>query len=981
MKRNIIYIVCTCVCMLFGWIACVDDNIRDFGDIPEGEAVISAVVDAKALMPALESRAVHGNTIKKIETLWVLAYNADGKLVKTYTGEELLLKRETEVTHTGENVAEAATTRVTFQLKIPYGYYRMYAVANVDLYDPKYEEAISTVEGLKGISFAWGSKVAENNQMFGYFTPEGVLSDDTEMIRIDRRGMTFQAKIRRLASKVTVAFDGTMLHEGVYVYIKSAEIKDIPVSCFLGNENSVTSEEGLIEKGDAIQYVLAGTPYNENYPVRITKGRPYYPHNEAYEKDFHSETEPSLFFYENMQGTGKNKKQNPEEMGKKVKGDKGYKDDKPFGTYVEVKAYYHSKNPERMGMGEITYRFMLGKDIVSDFNAERNHHYKLTLKFKNYANDVDWHIDYEEKKPELFVPDIYYISPLYNHSMMLPIKVNAGDYTLVKLEAQIDTNSWAPWQGANADYYYQMDPYKGGPLKNHTGFLSLTKNTDRIFAGPRETQYAYSNNYMDEDLKTYYTNKKQGSRVYYNGTVKEGESGTEAEGKYIAKKGEGENVWNFQFPMYTRAKQLIIKSGYTGSNPYELYRRRSVVKFTATLQAQDGSKITLSKHCPVVQERRMVNPTGIWRKHDNAASFHVELKCLNAASGFIPFTSEGAWRAYRLVGDAAVSVSGSNMNKDTVRGSTGSHIDFNIDFSGTIGAKQNRFAIIQVDYHDYSCQHLIFVRQGEEPVAMVNGGVRWYTWNMRTRGVFATSPCEEGSLFRWGTDYPIDVKSNFDDGFQANASTQFYIAEGGTRTWDNITPATGVNFSLPTFGNNIRVANYDDFYALYKVENGLDNGYGVLYGNEATETQNGEKGAYGYTRYSDPTYGMRGCFVYDIRDGKHIFFPVGASGYGRRQHNSGGKKAVLRYGGPTGTLGKNTSEKAPLLWDLYRRKGAIYWLRTCVKGYKGNLTDGWDFNYFSFDFNLIDKKEWNGNNGTSEDKTLDAAFLRAVRTD
>ncbi|MDE7375155.1 MAG: hypothetical protein K2M86_07555, partial [Odoribacter sp.] len=344
---------------------------------------------------------------------------------------------------------------------------------------------IKTVEGLKGIAFQWSNDVAKNNQMFGYFTPEGVSSDDTEMIRIDRRGMTFQARVRRLASKVTIAFDGSMLHDGVFVYIKSAEIRDIPKSCLLGNANSVTSEEGLIEIGDTIQYAKPGTAYNEDYPVRITKGRPYYPCNDAYEKNFHSETERALFFYENMQGKSEgedNKKQNPAAMGKKKKGEKGYKDDKPYGTYIEVKAYYISKNPEKMGMGEIVYRFMLGKDIETDFNAERNHHYKLTLKFKNYANDVDWHIEYEEKKPEMFVPDVYYISPLYNHSMMLPIKVNTGDYKLLKLEAEIKINSWAPWEAALDDYYNQVDPYlHPGTLKNYTGFLSLTKSTKRVY--------------------------------------------------------------------------------------------------------------------------------------------------------------------------------------------------------------------------------------------------------------------------------------------------------------------------------------------------------------------------------------------------------------------------------------------------------------------------------------------------------------------
>ena len=970
MKRNVLYsAVCVYISMLLGLTACMDDEIRPFDDVPEGETIINAVMNFKALTPALATRATAGDAIKEIETLWVLAYDKDGKL-RTFTGDDLLNREDSYVDHSGENIAESRTPQVKFQLKIPYGIYYMYAVANVDL--SQYQEDIETIEGLKALSFKWEKDVTKNNQMFGYFTA----SDGSEMIRIDRRGMTFQAKLRRLASKVTVAFDGSMLKDGVFVYIKSAEIRDIPKSCLLGNTNTVTSEERLIEIGDTIQYANPGTAYTEDYPVRITKGRPYYPCNDAYEKNFHSETERALFFYENMQGEGKNKKQDPMCMGKKEKGDDGYKDDKPYGTYVEVKAYYISKNPDRMGMGEIVYRFMLGKNTDENFDVERNHHYKLTLKFKNYANDVDWHIEYEEKKPEMFVPDVYYISPLYNHSMMLPIKVNAGDYKLLKLEAEIDTNSWAPWQGKDGDYYYQMDPYRGGPKKDYTGFLSLRKSTDRIFEGEGAEDreyYKYGNGKIDKDLKAYYETEKQYIRTYYNGEVTEGESGTEADGKYIAKKGEEDNVWNFQLPMYTRAKQLIIKSAYTGSNPYELYRRRSVVKFKATLEAPDGSILSLEKLCPVMQERRIVNPTGVWRKHDNAKSFHVVLKCLNdPAAAFVPFTSEGAWRAYRLVGDPAVSVSGNNMTQDTVWGSTGSNIDFNINFGGTIGEKQNRFAIIQVDYHDYTCQHLIFVRQGEEPVAMIEGGVKWYTYNMRTQGKFAESPCEEGSLFRWGSDKPIDASNNTEkDAFQTR-TTAFDIAGGGTATWSKITPSTGTTFYLQGLPAGHRVANYNDFYALYKVENGLDNGYGVLYGNEATETQDEEKGAYGYTYWGNQEYGMRGCFVYDIKDGKHIFFPIGASGYGRRQNTSGNGVAVLRYGGYHTVLGTATCIDAPLLYDLYRRKGAIYWLRNCVKGYKGTDTDGWDFNYSSFDFNMIEKSEWGGG------RTLDAAFVRAV---
>ena len=33
------------------------------------------------------------------------------------------------------------------------------------------------------------------------------------------------------------------------------------------------------------------------------------------------------------------------------------------------------------------------RDVTTDYNATRNTHYKLTLKFKGYGNDADWHIE------------------------------------------------------------------------------------------------------------------------------------------------------------------------------------------------------------------------------------------------------------------------------------------------------------------------------------------------------------------------------------------------------------------------------------------------------------------------------------------------------------------------------------------------------------------------------------------------------------
>lgn len=50
---------------------------------------------------------------------------------------------------------------------------------------------------------------------------------------------------------------------------------------------------------------------------------------------------------------------------------------------------------------------MIGYLLYTDYNAERNHHYKLTLKFNKFANDVDWHIDYKDQAFDITQPEVY----------------------------------------------------------------------------------------------------------------------------------------------------------------------------------------------------------------------------------------------------------------------------------------------------------------------------------------------------------------------------------------------------------------------------------------------------------------------------------------------------------------------------------------------------------------------------------------------
>ena len=61
----------------------------------------------------------------------------------------------------------------------------------------------------------------------------------------------------------------------------------------------------------------------------------------------------------------------------------------------------------------------------------------------------------------------------------------------------------------------------------------------------------------------------------------------------------------------------------------------------------------------------------------------------------------------------------------TVEGSTGSEIRFPCQPAGTIGEDQSRCGIILVRYHNLSCYHHIFVRQGYAPIR-VAGSAKWH---------------------------------------------------------------------------------------------------------------------------------------------------------------------------------------------------------------------------------------------------------------
>lgn len=1106
-------------------LSCTDDLIYESSEIGDGESAITAEISFTPLVATL-SRSVQGgasgDAIKSMNSICVLVYKQNGELFNKYYFDSSQYTQQDNTENpsdtpgslSSENPhrAEAKTVKATVQIKnLPYGYYRMYAVANVPASELS-DDVVVDIENVKNISLHWNLKnVAANNQMFGYFSADNKSAGfDAPLLAVNRPDMTLQAWIKRAASKVTVAFDGTKLKDGVQIFIKSVKIKDIPEDCLLGKDNPSNPDETdgtgsddserevklISDPGQVLTYYPDGiddnstfetSQYTDSWPGYVSNQHPINGYdqnivnNQSLTSDeklnqLHAENINALYFYENIQGKGTegtptDKRQQVTDSHKN-QGIVSYpggvdptniawKDAKKYGSYIEVQAYYKSNNTTE-GEGPITYRFMLGKDSFLDYNAERNHHYKLTLRFNGWANDVDWHIDYKKDKPKLRFPHPFYISYLYGQNSMIPLEFDAPkDVTITKITATIEHNHWWPMDCSypanltlnksnisgsqpGANYYGRYARYINDPETDHqiwNGFLSLRKPKNLLVLPEPNPIPNFSN--PSELNRSHFETAGLGYREYTGDEVKISTTpfyGAADDDKMYVSWDNG--TYYVRVPIWTRARQMITRTGYTGSNPYNAYYREASVNIKVELS--DGTVLDSKNpgdvgelpaaygNIQVKQVRRLVNPKGVYRSAGNSTPFHVVLKVLKGDNDtqFTDLESDGPWRAYVIADTQADPITGEGgfvslstnasttttsdytleyrgkvRTRKALEGIGGSKMDFFINFNGS--ATKPRYAVVRVEYNYCSCYHLIFIRQGYEADDTFGDGRKWCAGNNITQTEVATNPLDEGSLFRFGNWTGIKSESNVNsfstrlvtpNTFSGNAGTNLKLTDGTTKNFNQITWSDPNGHSFASPGGR-RVATLNDYYSLAPspeqlsdasfVENfHIKTGYGVCYGDGATETATNVADAFGYNEGgANSAKGMRGCFAYHVETGANLFFPLGNSGYGHRKASLNNLQGVLRYSCSSrwGYFNAVTAPgiykfgvfDAPLFFDVFRSNGAIYWINTQTSGIDDDGSTqnfvGWDINYSTYDFKGITRV-----NIYSDRDGADACFVRCI---
>ena len=266
--------------LLISLASCIYDDLElNDGPIGKGEGNVSFSVTFDALTASRlgkqsrSTQGIGGDAIRNINDLCILWYDLEGNLA----GSRYLERSQLTIDEIDRPASQtdAKTEQATFETRIPYGRYRMYAVANMGDLSASHAAAIAKEQDFRVISLAWEpGDIRKNCEMSGYFTQTDTssASEDNEApeITVNRTYTKLHAWIRRAASKVTVSFDTEKLYDNVYVYIKSARICNVPRTCTLienNDETRINKETDLHPAGDTIEYG-SGPDFTPTTPVR-----------------------------------------------------------------------------------------------------------------------------------------------------------------------------------------------------------------------------------------------------------------------------------------------------------------------------------------------------------------------------------------------------------------------------------------------------------------------------------------------------------------------------------------------------------------------------------------------------------------------------------------------------------------------------------------------------------------------------------------
>lgn len=484
-----------------GLTGCTDKLLYEPEEIPDAEVELTGEVIFKPLVPmevTTRSQAPQGADYSGIRSLHILFFDREGNIINDYCGE---------VDFTIVPPRGSDHVRATFRKKVQAGYYYVFAVANISSSQKSALMKVADVDELRNFRLEWNGNLDDDLEMFGVFnladkdtpaSPGNETFESDQLLAITPKNSSIQSWVRRATSKVTVDFDGSALVENVTIFIRNATLKDVASGALLGAPSAAGANDITCTASDYC--ITYGPGEDHNAWPTVTKRGAFAPSDvwaDTRATGFHDDAAAALPCYENMQGDSEanDKLQDSDNNGVI---DSYTKDNVANGTYLEVEAYYVANRPEYKSQGKIIYRFMLGHDAVRNFDVTRNHHYKVTLRFKGYGNDIDWHIEYAEKYLDVTHPaDVNYLGKLFKpEADYWGAKNNGHDFedgnviTVTSYETNGTTTRWIAPEISYTYYSYNNETGEWTPDSNPKEWLTLTEGP--LSADNTNKQYTFT---------------------------------------------------------------------------------------------------------------------------------------------------------------------------------------------------------------------------------------------------------------------------------------------------------------------------------------------------------------------------------------------------------------------------------------------------------------------------------------------------------
>lgn len=227
--------------------------------------------------------------------------------------------------------------------------YSIYAIVNAGT--PIYVKGKSEIESLRYRIGEYMEMVSEEN---------GLLMAGVAGPLLLGNGTKISIELERCVAKVFLSCDYSKLNPDVEITIEEVSLKNLPLSVTL------FASSKIVDPADALSSVIVEAPAAGELERGIT-----------------------FYQYENMQGVI-----GVENLDQTKKWPAPGSIHEKLCSYVELKGRYLSKEKS----GEILYRFYLGKDMVSDYNIERNREYRITLHFRGNGavEENSWRVDNSE---------------------------------------------------------------------------------------------------------------------------------------------------------------------------------------------------------------------------------------------------------------------------------------------------------------------------------------------------------------------------------------------------------------------------------------------------------------------------------------------------------------------------------------------------------------------------------------------------------